>query len=63
MMELLASQALMIDRPKGSIHPRYEDMIYPFDYGYLADTTSGDGIGIDRRVAWIVNHDERRRKR
>lgn len=47
MMKLLASRPLVIDRPKGSRHPRYEDMIYPFDYGYLADTTSGDGGGID----------------
>lgn len=47
MMELLASRPLVIDRPKGSRHPRYKDMIYPFDYGYLADTTSGDGGGID----------------
>ena len=47
MTELLASRPLMIDRPKGSLHPRYEDMIYPFDYGSLSDTTSGDGDGID----------------
>ena len=47
MGELLISQAVIIDRPKGSLHPRYEDVIYPLDYGYLANTTSGDGSGID----------------
>lgn len=47
MTRLLASQTILIDRPRGSSHPRYSDMIYPFDYGYLANTTSGDGDGID----------------
>ncbi len=47
MGELLISQAVIIDRPKGSQHPRYEDVIYPLDYGYLTDTISGDGGGID----------------
>ncbi len=47
-LETLAqSSALIIDRPKGSAHPRYPDMRYPLDYGYLAGTTSGDGAGID----------------
>jgi inorganic pyrophosphatase len=44
---LLAENAIVIDRPKGQPHPRYPEMIYPLDYGYIADTTSGDGDGID----------------
>jgi len=44
---LLVSKRLMIDRPKGRPHPRYPDVIYPLDYGYLDETTSGDGAGID----------------
>ena len=44
---LLSQSALIIDRPAGSAHPRYPDMIYPLDYGYLAGTTSMDGGGID----------------
>ena len=44
---LMASSRLVIDRPKGTAHPRYPDMIYPLDYGYLADTTAMDGGGID----------------
>ncbi len=46
---LAADSPLVIDRPKGSAHPRYPDMIYPLDYGYLDDTTSVDGGGLD---AW-----------
>ena len=45
--QLIASSRLVIDRPKGTAHPRYPDMIYPIDYGYLADTTAMDGGGID----------------
>ena len=45
--QLIASSRLVIDRPKGTAHPRYPDMLYPIDYGYLADTTAMDGGGID----------------
>ena len=45
--QLMVSSRLVIDRPKGTAHPRYPDMIYPLDYGYLADTTAMDGGGID----------------
>jgi len=44
---LVASSALTIDRPKGTVHPRYPSFYYPFDYGYLEKTRSGDGGGID----------------
>ena len=45
--KLLESSEIVIDRPKGSAHPRYPDFIYPLDYGYLKDTGSMDGEGID----------------
>lgn len=45
--QLTAFSRLVIDRPKGTAHPRYPDMLYPIDYGYLADTTAMDGGGID----------------
>ena len=45
--QLMASSRLVIDLPKGTAHPRYPEMIYPLDYGYLADTTAMDGGGID----------------
>ncbi|MGE4422413.1 MAG: inorganic pyrophosphatase [Pseudodesulfovibrio sp.] len=38
---------LVIDRPAGSHHPKYHHVVYPLDYGYLADTSSMDGGGID----------------
>jgi inorganic pyrophosphatase len=50
MDNLIHSTRIVIDRPRGSTHPRYEDMIYPLDYGYLDNTFAGDGAGID---VWI----------
>ncbi len=47
LMELAATHAIILDRPKGAAHPRYPDLIYPLDYGYLESTTAGDGDGID----------------
>ena len=47
MTELLITHSLIIDRPKGSSHPRYPQIVYPLDYGYLENTTSSDGGGID----------------
>lgn len=45
--QLLQQSTVIIDRPAGSPHPRYPDMIYPLDYGYLEDTHANDGAGID----------------
>ena len=36
-----------IDRPKGSRHPNYPELIYPLDYGYLQGSTAVDGGGVD----------------
>jgi inorganic pyrophosphatase len=47
MDRLLAELDLVIDRPRGSIHPRFPDFIYPYDYGYLKGTQAMDGGGID----------------
>ena len=54
--ELVSRSEVMIDRPKGSAHPRYPDMIYPLDYGYLSGTASMDGGGID---IWAGSLDDR----
>jgi inorganic pyrophosphatase len=48
--ELVARSELIIDRPRGRPHPRRPELIYPFDYGYQASTTAGDGEGID---VWV----------
>ena len=44
--KLVSESKVIIDRLKGSKHPRH-DFIYPFDYGYLENTKSMDGGGID----------------
>ncbi len=44
---LVSRSKLVIDRPKNTHHPRFPDIIYPVDYGYLENTTSMDGHGID----------------
>ena len=44
---IVRKSEIVIDRPKGSHHPRFPELIYPIDYGYLKDTTSMDGVGID----------------
>ena len=45
--KLVTESEIIIDRPKGSAHPRYPSFIYPLDYGYLKGTTAMDGGGID----------------
>ncbi len=47
---LVRTSRIVIDRPKGSAHPRYPNFIYRVDYGYLQDTASMDGAGID---VWV----------
>lgn len=47
---LVATSRLIIDRPKGSPHPRHPGFRYPLDYGYLEGTRSPDRDGIDM---WI----------
>ena len=47
---LVAASAVVIDRPRGTTHPRYPELAYPLDYGYLDSTRSPDGDGID---VWV----------
>ncbi|UCC17051.1 MAG: hypothetical protein JSU58_00415 [Dehalococcoidales bacterium] len=44
---LVHESQVVIDRPKGTHHPRFPSIVYPVDYGYLKNTTSPDGNGID----------------
>jgi inorganic pyrophosphatase len=46
----VSGSSVVLDRPKGSIHPDVPEMIYPLDYGYLTGLRSGDGDGVD---VWI----------
>lgn len=48
--ELVANSEIVIDRPKGTVHPKYPNFIYRVDYGYLKNTASMDGAGID---VWV----------
>ena len=45
--ELVNNSEIIIDRPKGTAHPKYPDFIYRLDYGSLSNTSSMDGAGID----------------
>lgn len=47
---------IIIERPKGTAHPKYPNFIYKVDYGYLKDTSSMDGAGID---VWVGSNDKR----
>ncbi|MBN1284191.1 MAG: inorganic pyrophosphatase [Anaerolineae bacterium] len=47
---LVSESVLVIDRPKGSAHPRFPSLFYPLDYGCLANTTAVDGGGVD---VWV----------
>ena len=56
LVELITINSIVLDRPKGVVHPRYPDLIYPLDYGYLENTSAGDGDGID---VWIGSMDDK----
>ena len=45
--QIIAENKIVIDRPKGTAHPRFPEMIYPVDYGYLEQTIGGDGAEVD----------------
>lgn len=52
---------VIVDRPIGTHHPKYEDMIYPVNYGYIPGVIAPDGeeqdayiLGVDVPVAEFV---------
>jgi len=47
MENLVRINSVSVDRPKGKPHPRYPDVIYPLNYGYLENTSASDRGGID----------------
>lgn len=55
--ELVANSEIVIDRPKGSAHPRFPNFIYKVDYGFLNNTTAMDGGGID---VWVGTDTEKK---
>ena len=54
--ELVNASEIVIDRPKGSAHPRFPDFIYRVNYGYLKNTASMDGAEID---VWVGSGDKK----
>lgn len=54
--KLVSDSEIIIDRPKGTAHPRYPDFVYSVDYGYLKNTSSMDGGGID---VWVGSGEKR----
>jgi inorganic pyrophosphatase len=46
---------VVVDRPKGSKHPKYPETIYPINYGFIPNTISGDGMEID---AYIIGEEK-----
>lgn len=53
---LVASSEIVVDRPKGSAHPKYPNFVYRIDYGYLKNTASMDGEGID---VWLGSDEKK----
>lgn len=46
------SSEVIIDKPKGFVHPLYANLVYPVDYGYLSDTiAANDGICVYQGTA------------
>jgi inorganic pyrophosphatase len=52
--ELVQKNGIVIERPKGTAHPRYSDDIYPVDYGFLKNTRSSDGAEVDIWVGSVI---------
>ena len=49
---------VIVDRPLGSCHPDYPDLLYPVNYGFIPGILAGDGeeqdayiLGIEEPVA------------
>jgi inorganic pyrophosphatase len=56
LQKLVDTSQIVIDRPKGSLHPRFPGKEYPVDYGYLEGTTSMDASGVDVWVGSLGKH-------
>lgn len=55
--DLVTNSEIVIDRPKGTVHPKYPSLVYEVDYGYLKDSSSMDGNGID---VWVGTDDAKK---
>ena len=48
-----------IDRKIGDSHPKYENCIYPINYGFIPNTVSGDGEELD---VYVLGEDKPKEK-
>ena len=46
---------VIVDRPTGSYHPNYKEMVYPINYGYVEGIIAPDG---EEQDAYILGVDE-----
>lgn len=46
---------VIVDRPLGSYHPKYKDIYYPINYGYIEGMIAPDG---EEQDAYILGVDE-----
>ncbi len=64
---LILAEGVELDRPRSTPHPLYPEIIYPMNYGFICNTISSDGEGVDvfvgsgldRLVGLIVTDDFR----
>ena len=47
LQQVLSTHNVVIDRPRGTAHPRYPELIYPLDYGYVEGIKAVDGNELD----------------
>ena len=57
LQKLVDSSEIVLDRQKGSIHPRFTHQPYPMSYGYLKGTTAIDAGGVD---IWVGSLGEKK---
>ncbi|OPZ78422.1 MAG: hypothetical protein BWY78_00595 [Alphaproteobacteria bacterium ADurb.Bin438] len=54
--EIISNSKIVIDRKKGTHHPKYPSIKYEVDYGYLEGTLSMDNGGID---VWLGSNQDK----
>ena len=47
------SVKVIVDRPLGTYHPKYKDLYYPVNYGYIEDIIAPDGEEQDAYILGI----------
>ncbi|MBQ7408490.1 MAG: inorganic pyrophosphatase [Clostridia bacterium] len=45
--------SVIIDRPLGSVHPLYKNIVYPVNYGYILGVMANDGEEQDAYVVGV----------